>query len=129
GSQSGGFQPVRGGYDLDRGVGLVRRRGGQDREPGAGRSRTPAASRQARRRPVVLPPVQRQQEVDNVEPEIAKGTRNRQGDDQEGRYRGRKHGTRDDRAPWPGLRIGQEDQPSYHLLPDQGLRDRQPARE
>ena len=129
GRQGRGFHPVRGGHDLDRGAGVVRRRGGQDREPGAGRSRPPAAPRQARRRPVVLPPVQRQQEVDNVEPEIAEGARDRQGDDEEGRHHGREHGAGDDRAPRPRLRVGQEDQPSHHLLPGQGLRNRQPARE
>src|SRR5438874_12595455 len=61
--------------------------------PGRG-SRPPAAPRQARRRSLVLSPVQCQQEVDNVELEVAEGARNRQGDDQEGRHHGREHGAR-----------------------------------
>jgi len=101
---------------------------GQDREPGARRSRPPAAPRQARRRPLVLLSVQRQQEVADPQPEVAQGPRHRQGTDQEGRHRRREHGARHDRAPRARLRVGQGDQPAHHLLPDQGLRYWQPAR-
>ena len=47
----------------------------------------------------------------------------------EGRHRRREHGARHDRAARPRLRVGEEDQSAHHLLPDQGLRERQPARD
>ena len=57
--------------------------------PGRGDPGPPAAPRQARRRPLVFPPVQRQQEVADDQSEIAEGARHRQGDAEEGRRHGR----------------------------------------
>ncbi len=108
---------------------MARRRGRQDREPADRRPRPPPQARQDRRRPLVFPPVQRQQEVADPQPQIAARPRNRQVAAETGRRHGREHGAGHDRAPRAQLRRSEEDQPRHHLLPGQGLRHRQPLRE
>src|ERR1051325_3679899 len=66
----GGFHAIRGRTLLHRVVGLARRRSRQDREPADRRPRPAAAARQARQRPLVFPPVQREQEIADAESEI-----------------------------------------------------------
>ena len=93
------------------------------------RSRPPAARRPAGRRPVLLPGVQRQQEVDHRQPEIAARIGTGEGPAAQGRRLRREHGARHDRTSRPWLRRGARTQPRHHLLPGEGLRHRQPVRE
>ena len=65
-----------------------------------GRRLRPGAARQ---RPLVFPPVQRQQEIADVQSEVAARARDRQRAAEEGRCHGREHGARHDRAPRPRL--------------------------
>src|SRR5262249_19714241 len=68
------FHPIRGRHLLHGGARLAGRRGGQDRESEDGRSRPTASPRQARRRSLVLPHVQRQQEIAGHRSQIAPRT-------------------------------------------------------
>ena len=122
------FHPVRGRPVLHRGARLARRRGGEDREPEDGRSRQAAAARAAGQRSVLLPRVQREQEVDHAQPEIAARSGPGEGHAAPRRCLRGELRARHDRAARSRLRRRPRPQPADHLRAGEGLRRRQPVR-
>ena len=83
----------------------------------------------AGRRPVLFPRVQRQQTLDDREPEVARRPGPGQGHAAPGRCLHRELRPRRDRAARPRLRRGARTEPGDHLRPGQRLRRGQPIRE
>ena len=79
--------------------------------------------------PYLFPGVQRQQEVDHRQPEVAARAGTGEGPAAQGRCLRREHGARHDRAPGSRLRRGARAESRHHLLPGEGFRHRQPVRE
>ncbi len=123
------FHPVRSRAVLYRSTRLARRGGGEDRKSQDGRSWTPAAPGSAGRRPVLFPRVQREQEVDHAEPEIAAWPATGKRHAATGGRVRRELRARDDRAAGSRLRRGARCQSADHLRAGEGLRRGQPVRE
>ena len=122
------FHSVRGWSVLHRGPRLDGCRCREDRKPQNGRPRPPAPPRPAGRRPLLLPRLQRQQEVHHGQSQVPQGARVGQGHDPEGRRDDRELRARRHRAAGPVVRRREGPQSGDHLRAGQGLRRGQPVR-
>ena len=109
-------------------AGVAGRRGGEGREPEGRRSR-PRDPGRARRRLVLFPDLQRQQEIAGDRPEVGGRQEDRPRSCRQGRRVRGELRARRDRAAGARLRRRLQDQSRHRLRPGEGLRRGQPVRE